>query len=170
MSTSNNVSAVNDQITDAVSQMNALVLGGSPSEAIAMLDVTSAETFGMSMHNAVSAQQNSQISSSAAVTSTCAKMLQTQVPVAVQPTQPERDLPPFLPLNVDGLKDKNDEELKKIVAALQGYLNKQDSDQANDSKVAETADKTVKPAEEPTSSTEPKPTDTQGADSPGKKP
>lgn len=51
-----------------------------PPPSVAMLDPVMAETIGMTMHNAVSAQHNSQMLSSAAVTSTCARMLATPPP------------------------------------------------------------------------------------------
>ncbi|TBR41724.1 hypothetical protein CBF23_008930 [Marinomonas agarivorans] len=70
---------VNDQVTDAVSQMNALLTGGAPSQAMGMLDVTGTETIGMGMFNAITAQQNAQTSASAATTASCAKMLRTEI-------------------------------------------------------------------------------------------
>jgi len=73
------MSSVNDQITDAVSQMNTLLIGGAPSQAMGMLDITGTETMGMGMFNAITAQQNAQTSASAAATASCAKMLQTQI-------------------------------------------------------------------------------------------
>lgn len=72
------MSSVNDQITDSVSQINALLTGGAPSQSMGMLDVTSTETMGMSMFNAVTAQQNSQTAAGAALTASCAKMLRTE--------------------------------------------------------------------------------------------
>lgn len=44
--------------------------------ALGLLDTVMAETLGMSLHNAVMTQQNAQMSATAAVTATCAKMLQ----------------------------------------------------------------------------------------------
>ncbi|ADZ91951.1 RebB family R body protein [Marinomonas mediterranea] len=71
------MSSVNDQVTDAVSQINTLMTGGAPSQSMGMLDVTGTETIGMSMFNAVTAQQNAQTSATAAITASCAKMLRT---------------------------------------------------------------------------------------------
>lgn len=45
-------------------------------KAFDLIDVVMSETLGMSMHNAVTAQQNAQMSATAAVTAACAKMLQ----------------------------------------------------------------------------------------------
>jgi hypothetical protein len=74
------MSSVNDQVTDSVSQINALLTGSSAGQSLAMLDVAGAETLGMSMFNAITAQQNSQTSSTASATATCARILQTQMP------------------------------------------------------------------------------------------
>lgn len=92
--------AVNRQITDSVSQVNALVLGESASESMNMIDIVTAETLGMSMHNAVTAQQNSQMSANASITASCAKMLQAQLPPEPPaPAEPSSTIPPFMTLN-----------------------------------------------------------------------
>lgn len=88
------MSAVNSQINDSVSTTIAEVLGNAPAQAFGMLDTVMAETVGMLMHNAVTAQQNAQMTGNAAVTATCAKML------SVQPTSPaakKTSPPPFTP-------------------------------------------------------------------------
>ncbi|WP_394204180.1 RebB family R body protein [Shewanella waksmanii] len=74
------MSTVNDQVTDAVTQLNALLTGGAAPQSLSMVDIAGAETMGMSMFNAITAQQNSQTSASAAATASCAKMLKTEVP------------------------------------------------------------------------------------------
>lgn len=74
------MSAVNDQVTDAVTQLNTLLTGGAMPQSMGMLDIAGAETLGMSMFNAITAQQNAQTSSSAAITASCAKMLKTEMP------------------------------------------------------------------------------------------
>ena len=81
------MSAVNDQVTDAVTQINALLTGGAAAQSMAMLDIAGAETMGMSMFNAVTAQQNAQTSTSAAVTASCAKMLKTDLPAKPAPAK-----------------------------------------------------------------------------------
>ncbi len=68
---------VNDQIVESVADVVTLNSGHAPAQSAAMLDVVMAETMGMSMYNAVSRQQASSMVGSAAVTSACAKMLQT---------------------------------------------------------------------------------------------
>lgn len=78
---------VNDQITDALTQLNAHMLASAPSHSVGLLDVTGAETLGMSMYNAVTAQQNAQTSSSASATATCAKILQTMISAPANPEQ-----------------------------------------------------------------------------------
>ncbi|MHC6529267.1 RebB family R body protein [Vibrio proteolyticus] len=72
------MSSVNDQITDSVSDIHTLLTGGSPSQAMGMLDVTGTETLGMTMYNAVTAQQNSQTSAGAALNASCARILKTE--------------------------------------------------------------------------------------------
>ncbi|ETW95685.1 MAG: R body protein [Candidatus Entotheonella factor] len=49
--------AVNGQITDAVTQANLKVLGESPSQALAMVYQTMAQSVGQEMLNAVASQQ-----------------------------------------------------------------------------------------------------------------
>ncbi len=66
---------VNSQITDAITQINASSIGNSSSQSMAMLDAVMVETLGMTMHNAVTAQHNSQMIGAASTTSTCARML-----------------------------------------------------------------------------------------------
>lgn len=72
------MSSVNDQVTDSVSQIHSLLTGGAPSQAMGMLDVAGTETLGMTMFNAVTAQQNSQTSAGAALNASCARILKTE--------------------------------------------------------------------------------------------
>jgi len=72
---------VNGQIVESVADVVTLNSGHAPAQSAAMLDVVMAETMGMSMYNAVSRQQSSSMVGSAAVTSACAKMLQTPFPI-----------------------------------------------------------------------------------------
>lgn len=78
---------VNEQIVESVADVISLNSGHAPAQSAGMLDVVMAETMGMSMYNAVSRQQSSSMVGSAAVTSACAKMLQTPFPI----------LPPLVP-------------------------------------------------------------------------
>ncbi len=68
-------SSVNSQITDAITQSGAIAVGNAAAQSQAILNATMAETLGMTMHNAVTAQQNSQMISAASATSTCARLL-----------------------------------------------------------------------------------------------
>lgn len=70
-------SSLNDQITDAVAETNSTVLGHAPSGSQGLLDAVMAETVGMLMHNAVTAQHNSQMVSGAATAAACARILRT---------------------------------------------------------------------------------------------
>lgn len=92
--------SVNGQITDAVTQINTLIIGNAPPQALGFVEIAGAEAISMFMYNAVSAQQNAQISSTAATTSVCAKILQAQLPQPAKPVSPVKPVPPpFLPLD-----------------------------------------------------------------------
>ncbi len=81
-------STTNSQITDSVTQSTTSVIGHAPASTQGLLDAVMAETVGMSMHNAVTAQQNSQMMSNAAVAATCARLI--KAPVILDP-QSSRD-------------------------------------------------------------------------------
>ncbi|MGI0116771.1 RebB family R body protein [Zooshikella sp. RANM57] len=66
---------VNSQISDSVKQLNNFIQENTTSQTARLLDIVSAETLGMAMHNAISAQQNAQMSNTASATATCAKLL-----------------------------------------------------------------------------------------------
>jgi hypothetical protein len=81
-------STVNSQVTDSVTQVVTLLTGQSPAQSFGMLDAVLLETLGMAMHNAVSRQQHASMTSTAAVTAACAKMLQAPVPGPPPPAPP----------------------------------------------------------------------------------
>jgi len=60
--------AVNDQITDSVTQANVKVLGDSPAIAMGNLFQATAQALSNSAHNATSAQQQSSVTAQAATT------------------------------------------------------------------------------------------------------
>lgn len=60
---------------NAMADVQQLLKGTASSQSMAMLNNVMAETIGMSMHNAVTAQHNAQMLNSATTTSTCAKIL-----------------------------------------------------------------------------------------------
>ncbi len=60
--------AVNDQITDAITQSNVSVLGKSPAVALGSLYQSMAHATGLMFHNAVAAQQQQNIAAQAATT------------------------------------------------------------------------------------------------------
>ncbi len=66
--------AVNNQITDAVTQANVKVLGDAPAQAIAALYQSTASAAGLAAQNAVANQQNGN-DLSAAVTTKCVNAL-----------------------------------------------------------------------------------------------
>ncbi|HET9226003.1 MAG TPA: RebB family R body protein [Thermoanaerobaculia bacterium] len=61
-------STVNSQITDAVTQSNVKVLGEVPAMAMGTIYQTMAQSVGLSMQNAVSAQQQMNVIAQAATT------------------------------------------------------------------------------------------------------
>lgn len=63
-----------NEIYTEIANLQKLVRGNT-SQSFAMLNTVMAETIGMSMHNAVSTQHNSQTLNSAATASTCARIL-----------------------------------------------------------------------------------------------
>jgi hypothetical protein len=64
-----------NQIFDLAAGLDTLALGVSPSESFAVLGAVMAQTLGMAMFNAVSAQQNANIIRSAAVTMACTGLM-----------------------------------------------------------------------------------------------
>lgn len=60
--------AVNDQITDAVSQANTSVLGDAPTLALGALYQAAAQAHGLAVQNAIANQQAMQAIASAALT------------------------------------------------------------------------------------------------------
>ena len=119
-----NANTVNDVVTDSISQNNTLLLGTATPNSLGMLDIASAETFGMFMYNAVSTQQNAQISSSAATTATCARIIQSQSqpPAAPPSTETKKTPPPFMSL------DGSEEISKSIAAAISKALKSGDAE------------------------------------------
>lgn len=66
---------VNSQIVDSVSAASTLLVAQGPAQSFSMLDMVMLETLGTAMHNAVARQQGAGMVSNAAVTATCAKMI-----------------------------------------------------------------------------------------------
>ena len=60
--------AVNDQITDSVTQSNVSVVGESPAVALSALYQVSAQALGLMLQNAVTAQQQANVTAQAATT------------------------------------------------------------------------------------------------------
>jgi len=104
----NEGSTVNDQTVDSLSQISTLLVGSSAPHAMGLLDIAGAESMGMGMHNAVSNQQNSQISSAAAVTAACAKMLNVNPTVPTPPPATKATPPPFMPLGPNNTVSPDD--------------------------------------------------------------
>lgn len=94
-----NNGSVNDVITDSVTSTSTLLTGYAAPQGMALLDVVSAETIGMAMHNAITAQQNAQLAANASVTTTCARMLSLEPVPKEEASEPEKSPPPFMPLS-----------------------------------------------------------------------
>ena len=69
--------AVNDQVTDAVTQANVKVLADAPAMAMGTLYQTVSQTLGMAMLNAVTQQQQANVTAEAATTMGVATLLGT---------------------------------------------------------------------------------------------
>ena len=61
--------AVNSQITDSVSEVNTKVLGDSPAMAMGNLFVATSQALSNAAHNATAAQQQTNMTSQASITS-----------------------------------------------------------------------------------------------------
>jgi len=98
---------MNDFIYTSVADLQKLLMGNSGSQSLAILNNVMAETIGISMHNAVTAQHNAQMLNSATTTSTCARILAmagaSPIPASAQqspdhqPVEPIQPLQPTLP-------------------------------------------------------------------------
>jgi hypothetical protein len=81
--------AVNDQITDSVTQSHVTTLGGAPASAMGALCEASAQALANAAHNATNAQQNANVIAQAATTMGIASLLgasQAAVMLAPPPT------------------------------------------------------------------------------------
>jgi hypothetical protein len=81
-----------NQIFDLAADLDTLALGISPSESFAVLGAVMAQTLGMAMFNAVSAQQNASTIRSAAVTMACTGLM--SLPAAAPEGSPAGASPP----------------------------------------------------------------------------
>lgn len=72
--------AVNDQITDSVTQANVKVLGEAPAQAMASVYQTAAHSLGLAMENLVSNQQNANNVAQAVVTRCVSSLLGASLP------------------------------------------------------------------------------------------
>lgn len=67
--------AVNSQITDAVTQANVQVLGVAPAQALGMLEVALSQSLALAAANAVAQQQNANILMNAVSARSVARIL-----------------------------------------------------------------------------------------------
>ncbi len=75
--------AVNDQITDSVTQANVKVLGDAPAMALGSLYQATAQALGIAAQNAVSNQQQTNILSQAATTQSVIALISSTEDVKV---------------------------------------------------------------------------------------
>lgn len=79
--------AVNNQITDSVTQSNVKVLGDAPAIAMGNLYQASAQALGNSAHNATNAQQQTGVTAQAATTMGVATLYSLDVAAAGKATE-----------------------------------------------------------------------------------
>jgi hypothetical protein len=88
-----------NDVYNSVAGIQQLLKGAADSQSLALLNNVMAETIGMSMHNAVTAQHNAQMLGSATTTSTCARILSVMGVKAPPPPVPATDpLTPVTPV------------------------------------------------------------------------
>jgi len=84
-----NIKSVNSQITDAITQSNAIVIGMAPANSMATLYQTLSQSTGTALQNSVSNQQNVNTVSLAALTQNIQLILQPMAQkTIIQPTTP----------------------------------------------------------------------------------
>ena len=86
--------SVNSQITDAITQLNSMLVGKSAPQSMAIMSAVMADTMGMALHNAVSTQHHAQMIGGASTTSTCARMLGILAPPADKNGSSNKPEPP----------------------------------------------------------------------------
>ena len=101
-----------------------------------LVETTFAETLGLSMHNAISNQQNSQMTTAASITNACARLLQAPIPPPPKPIEPpaepeESKEPEVEPEPEPEPEPKPKKKRFNILNFLKGKKNK--SDESGDS-------------------------------------
>lgn len=69
-------------MTDTTNNVTPAVSNPFSGQPTGLVETTFAETLGLSMHNAVTTQQSSQMTTAASITNACARLLQTPIPAA----------------------------------------------------------------------------------------
>ena len=112
--------------TDAPSanDTTAAVSGQLSGQPTSLVETTFAETIGLSMHNAVTSQQSSQMTTAASITNACARLLQTGVPVKKAPAKKEKKAkePEAQPEQAQPESDKNQDAKPKKKFNLMNFL------------------------------------------------
>lgn len=81
--------AVNRQITDAVTQSNTNVLGGSPAQSMGLVYQTTAHSISLILQNAVAAQSSMQQVNAAVISTACRQIISLPSQIGVAPTLTE---------------------------------------------------------------------------------
>ncbi|WP_293141797.1 RebB family R body protein [Okeania sp. SIO3I5] len=88
---------VNPQITDAVTQSNTNVVGGSPAQSMGLVYQTTAHSVSLIMQNAVAAQSSMQQVNAAVISTACRQIMSLPVQVMVASPPTEIPTPPPAP-------------------------------------------------------------------------
>lgn len=95
---------------DNLTQLKQLLAGDQMTQSMAMVNNVMAETLGMSMHNAITAQHNAQMVNAAATTTTCARILSTIGGKLIPgPPGPQGNAGPTGPIGETGLRGPSGE-------------------------------------------------------------
>lgn len=156
---SSQAGTVNDQILDSVVQAQLATLAQGAAQSMGMVNAVLAETLGMSMHNAVSAQRHSQLTNAASVTATCARLLNSFSP----PTPPAPPAPAPSPNGNDnngssGIIAKDSQAAQSAIAKLVTDGSKASSATKTAMSGLETLAKQIQQGESTISGTNPTPT------------
>ena len=96
------------------------------SQPTGLVETTFAETIGLSMHNAVTNQQSSQMTTSASITNACARLLQTPAPANLEPKSKKSTPSVSTDEKVEPLE--TEPEIKSLFQAIKKWLGRKPKD------------------------------------------
>lgn len=97
------------------------VSGAMSEQTTSMVETTLVDTLGLSMHNAVTSQQNAQITTAASITNACARLLQAGAPAGAPAASPQ-EAEPAEPGTPPTQEEQPPEEKKRF--SMKSLLNK----------------------------------------------